>query len=113
MLYVVIIYIILHLLVFINHYCKYKFFDYQFGYDIIKHMFSERQVSILTSNKDDNNNNNISDSTDDSQKSEVGDSNIDDFFAQFDKISNKFETKTLEDSIKSNLEGKSAIGSSK
>ncbi|MBK5261939.1 MAG: hypothetical protein JJE17_05100, partial [Peptostreptococcaceae bacterium] len=68
----------------------------------------------MTSNKDDNNNNNnISDSADDSQKSEVGDSNIDDFFAQFDKISNKFETKPLEDSIKSKLEGKSAIDSSK
>jgi len=75
-------------------------------------MFSERQVSILTSKKDDNDKN-ISGTPDDSQRSKAGDSNIDNFFAQFDKISNKFETKPLEDSMKSKLEGKAAIGSSK
>ncbi len=61
-------------------------------------MFSERQVSILTSNKD---------------KNEIGDSNTDDFFAQFDEISNKFETKPLEESVKHKSEDKTSIDSSK
>lgn len=70
-------------------------------------------MSILTNIKDDDNKNKTIGTDDNNKKDVVGESNIDDFFAQFDKISNKFETKPLEDSMKSKLESRAPIDSDK
>lgn len=46
----------------------------------------------------------INKDNDDKNKENVGDSNIDDFFAQFDKISTKFENKPIDSSLKAKIE---------